>query len=86
MKTLWFKRKRYGYGLSPATWEGWLSLTVYIVLIIVDLVITRHINTPASIITGTVILVALTIGLVALSLFKGESMRWQWGNRDGHSK
>lgn len=25
----WFKKKRFGWGWSPATWEGWLVVLLY---------------------------------------------------------
>jgi hypothetical protein len=30
---LWFKRKRYGYGWVPVTWQGWLLLAAYVAMI-----------------------------------------------------
>ena len=30
----WFVRKQFGYGWVPATWEGWLVLTLFFVLFI----------------------------------------------------
>lgn len=34
MKKLWFKNKTFGYGYTPASWEGWLIFAVYILIII----------------------------------------------------
>ena len=33
----WFGRKRFGWGWSPCSWEGWL-LTALVVLVIMVLV------------------------------------------------
>jgi hypothetical protein len=30
----WFGRKRFGYGIGPRTWQGWLLLAVLIALLI----------------------------------------------------
>ena len=30
----WFKPKRFGYGEEPCTWEGWLVVLGFIVLIL----------------------------------------------------
>ena len=27
----WFKRKLYGWGWTPARWQGWVVLVVYII-------------------------------------------------------
>ncbi len=34
MKKLWFKNKTYGYGRVPATWQGWLIILLYIIIVI----------------------------------------------------
>ena len=31
----WFKRKLYGWGWTPATWQGWLSTFVFIGLVLI---------------------------------------------------
>jgi hypothetical protein len=33
MSYYWFKPKRYGYGATPDTWEGW-ALTVAVVVVV----------------------------------------------------
>ncbi|MGH2575573.1 MAG: hypothetical protein ACRDFC_07730, partial [Ignavibacteria bacterium] len=25
----WFKRKKYGFGWNPASWQGWVVLLIY---------------------------------------------------------
>lgn len=32
-KKLWFKKKRYGWGWTPSSWEGWLIAVVYMIAI-----------------------------------------------------
>lgn len=29
----WFGPKRYGWGISPHTWEGWLLLFVFVIVV-----------------------------------------------------
>jgi hypothetical protein len=29
----WFGRKKYGWGWGPTSWQGWLILAVYVVLV-----------------------------------------------------
>jgi hypothetical protein len=31
----WFRPKRYGWGLTPATWQGWLVTGAYVAGVIV---------------------------------------------------
>lgn len=30
----WFGRKRYGWGLRPVSWQGWLLTIVYIAIVV----------------------------------------------------
>jgi hypothetical protein len=31
MRNIWFKAKRYGYGWTPYTWEGWLVFFIFLI-------------------------------------------------------
>jgi hypothetical protein len=33
-KKLWFKAKRYGWGWTPVTWQGWVAVLVYVAILI----------------------------------------------------
>ena len=35
-RPIWFKRKTYGYGWTPATWQGWLIIAVWIGLVLLN--------------------------------------------------
>lgn len=39
-KGYWFKAKPFGWGWTPATWQGWLIMVLYIALIV--LLISLH--------------------------------------------
>jgi hypothetical protein len=75
----WFKRKLYGYGWTPARWQGW-AVTLAFILIVVGLLI---ISSPSYLLvqpTEVVLpLVALTALFVALCWKTGEPLKWQWG-------
>ncbi|QII03990.1 hypothetical protein BH93_00165 [Rhodococcoides fascians A25f] len=30
----WFGPKRYGWGISPHTWEGWLLLAIFVIVVV----------------------------------------------------
>ena len=32
----WFKRKIYGWGWTPVKWQGWVTILVFVVLMICD--------------------------------------------------
>lgn len=65
---LWFKRKIYGWGWTPAKWQGWLTIVLYISIIIFA-VSKRE---PVSILVATIL-------LIYICYKKGEKPRWQWG-------
>ncbi len=33
-KKYWFKKRRWGYGWTPSTWQGWLAMAVSVGLIV----------------------------------------------------
>ena len=42
MTEYWFKPKRYGYGATPVTWQGWvLVLGIVAVMVVVSLYLRR---------------------------------------------
>lgn len=80
----WFKRKLYGWGWTPARWQGWLTMVIFAVLIgasVAGLVAasetrflsTREIVWELARINGLVIL------LIIICYKKGERPRWMWG-------
>lgn len=76
----WFKRKLYGWGWVPATWQGWLTIFLYIVLVLA-LALTIDETSPVREAMFTFILpvLLLTITLIRICYKKGERPKWQWG-------
>lgn len=83
MKKFWFKRKLYGWGWTPATWQGWLSTAVCIGLF--ALVFSRADSASHSASDTLIGVVApsfvLALIFIALAWATGEEPRWQWGTR-----
>lgn len=73
---VWFRRKLFGWGWTPASLEGWLSLGAFL-LIAIAFHLLRNSNPTLSFLG----IAAATGGLIALCLFKGEPPAWQWGRR-----
>lgn len=42
----WFKPKQFGYGYSPATWEGWLATAAYALVLTGGMVAIRFLFDP----------------------------------------
>lgn len=81
---LWFKRKTYGWGWVPVTWQGWAVTLGYILLAFVfSLTIDDYSTTREVLFTFVLPLVLLTITLLRITYKKGEKPRWQWGEDKG---
>ena len=83
MSTFWFRPKRYGYGATPVTWQGW-ALTLGTVAVMVAVSLYLRLNERHD--WG----LALMLGFDALALaallvvtrHKTEGgFRWRWGGR-----
>ena len=35
MSPSWFRPKRYGWGLTPSSWQGWLLTAAYVAVVLV---------------------------------------------------
>lgn len=77
---LWFKRKLYGWGWVPVTWQGWLVTLIYVALIVLSS-LTVDESSPAKEVFFTFILPTLlfTAAYFRIVYKKGEHPRWQWG-------
>jgi len=83
MTQYWFRPKRYGYGATPTTWEGWVvTFGVAVVLagsIMVMNVLVDRANVVAWLLWA-VIIATMTYGFVRLSRHRTEGeWRWRWG-------
>lgn len=80
-KRLWFKAKTYGWGWTPATWEGWASIGVYLLLLVLILrrVESEALSVRETILELTLPIIVITALLIAVSYWKGEPPRWRWG-------
>jgi hypothetical protein len=68
---IWFPAKRYGTGWSwPRCWQGWLVLIGYFVLVGVG---ARFLSGGKPPVYFRAYFIALTIGLVVICAWKGES-------------
>lgn len=80
-KGYWFRAKLYGWGWTPARWQGWVTLLVFIALVVLNFWrIDRHSHSASDTLINflpqTVVLILL---LIAVCYWKGEKPRWQWG-------
>jgi hypothetical protein len=77
----WFKRKIWGWGWTPVRWQGWLTLLIFIALLMwnfirIDSQSHSDSDTLINFVPQTVLLVFILIGICYT---KGEKPKWQWG-------
>jgi hypothetical protein len=79
----WFKRKLYGWGWTPATWQGW-SITLFYIFLIILFSLTIDETSPGNEIIFTFVLpvLFLTATFIRVAYKKGEKPRWQWGPKN----
>lgn len=73
----WFPAKRYGWGWGlPITWQGWLVLAAFILLLVAGAYLFPPKKTPVGYLAYVAVLSAALVGVCWL---KGEPPRWRWG-------
>jgi hypothetical protein len=76
----WFKRKLYGYGWIPATWQGWLVIAVFVIFIIFQgMMLDLGPEGTTDIVLFSLDLFFTVIALLLICKITGEKPRWQWG-------
>ncbi|MEK7612284.1 MAG: hypothetical protein AAB407_03005 [Patescibacteria group bacterium] len=80
-KKIWFKRKQYGWGWYPVTWQGWTVIAAYVSLIFF-FAGTIDRNSPVREVAFTFLIpvAALTVMLIRVCYRTGEKPKWQWGS------
>ena len=81
MATYWFKPKRYGYGATPATWQGWaFTFGTVAAMVAVSLALRltdKHAWALAVLIAFDA---AAIVFLFVVSRAKTDGeLRWRWG-------
>ena len=76
-KNYWFRAKRYGWGWGlPLTWQGWMILIVYTVMIIAGIIIFPPEEKLPLFICWVV---GFSIMILVICWIKGEPPSWRWG-------
>ena len=81
----WFKRKRYGWGFTPVTWQGWLVIVDFIILAIGGAILLMpggaQQTSSSEILRFAGYLTVLTGIVLYISLARGPKPRWRWGKK-----
>lgn len=74
----WFKRRLYGWGWVPVTWQGWIVVLLYIALLLAFAFTIDEKSPPQEIMFTFILpLLLLTGALIRICYKKGEKPRWQ---------
>ncbi|HVJ02329.1 MAG TPA: hypothetical protein VM662_09115 [Sphingomonas sp.] len=74
----WFRPKRFGWGATPASWQGWVATVVMVVLAALLGNAAEH-RGPVWL----VLLFPLLAGFIWLVWVKTDGdWSWRWGGRD----
>jgi hypothetical protein len=78
MARYWFKPKRFGYGATPATWQGW-TLSVAAVVLAAGVVLAApairdNLLRPLFVVLG----LALVIGITSYVAWRKTEGGWHW--------
>jgi drug/metabolite transporter (DMT)-like permease len=75
-KKLWFKRKLYGWGWVPVSWQGWLVVVAGVTVCFFGFYIGQTDDAPGAALLGVLLMVAM---ILFFGYWKGEKPKWQWG-------
>jgi hypothetical protein len=83
MAQYWFKPKRYGYGATPITWQGWaVTLGAVLAMIAASLLLRVEARNGWALAALVAFDVAALGALAVVSYRKTDGeWRWRWGDR-----
>lgn len=78
---LWFRRKTYGWGWTPITWEGWLTTLMVVVIPFLIRFSAKFFQLERSVqyFLAWSSVPILVVVLILICLKYGEKPKWQWG-------
>ena len=82
----WFRPKRYGYGATPVTWEGWaltiaVAATVMVSIVLMNRLVGR--SDFAVWILWAAFIAVLTLSFVRVTRSRTDGeWRWRWGDQN----
>jgi hypothetical protein len=84
MNKFWFKPKKFGYGATPATWEGWTFTAGYaLFVLVISLIFMGREPAVRDVIAWIALLIPATIGTVWVSWRKTDGeWRWRWSRNN----
>ncbi len=79
----WSKRKRYGYGWTPTTWQGWTVLGVWLAFAFILTLYYSKLNGASNDEEYSLIYLILfflsTVPMILIFYKTGPKPKWRWG-------
>ena len=84
---VWFKPKRYGYGATPVTWQGWALVIGFVAVVLAlawGLIGFDGSVTPDS---GSLVIFLICVAVLIAAMWvvtkrtTDGAWRWRWGDR-----
>lgn len=83
---LWFKRRRYGWGWTPATKQGWAVVLIFVIVVVFSAILLLPTDasgpTTQRLVIFFLIVMSAVLFLFGISYAKGPLPRWRWGEKD----
>ena len=75
----WFKRKLYGWGWTPVTWQGWLIIALYVIFLVIILERPNiEAYSQSQVLVNLVLPFIIGTGILFIICYKkGEKPKWQ---------
>ena len=82
-REIWFKAKAYGWGWTPATWQGWAITIGYIgIIILLAMQLDSDARSGSDFLLHFFIMIVVpTLLLIWVCYEKGERPHWSWGKK-----
>ncbi|HEY1472733.1 MAG TPA: hypothetical protein VGF53_01465 [Pseudolabrys sp.] len=85
MTRYWFRPKRYGYGATPTTWEGWAVTITFAGILAVSIVAMELLAGPTNfrawLIWGAIVATATWWFIQFSRRHTDGEWRWRWGGQ-----
>lgn len=84
-KKYWFRPKRYGWGFTPISWEGWLATLIFVALIYASVYVNEIYKETVNMEQIIRFLVDILIISTLFTCFAKDKtdgeLKWHWGNK-----
>jgi hypothetical protein len=86
MNEYWFVPKRYGYGATPVTWEGWVVVAIFVAIVAAFALIYRR-RKAANLSNRTpwlALAASIAVFVWVCAMKTNGTWAWRWGQSAQH--